>query len=374
MKTISFLIAADLVPTESNFDLFMSGNIDALIGPDLKKVLEDADFRIFNLETPLTDEVKPITKCGPNLIAPTETINGIKALNPTLFGLANNHILDQGEQGLFSTIKVLKNANIAFLGAGANLEQASRPYVIERESVRIGIYACTEHEFSIATENSSGTNPFDPLESLDHIHALKAECDFVIVLYHGGKEHYRYPSPYLQKVCRKIVQKGADLVICQHSHCIGCFEEYEGSTIIYGQGNFIFDYDDSEFWQTSLLLKVFISDKLSVEFIPICKKDNHISLANAEEKEDVLNLFFERSRQIISPDFVANEYRKFCADNGENYLRAFSGFGRVVKKIDRFLKGKFIKTWYDQKQLVVLRNFIECEAHRELLLRYLRKD
>ena len=42
---------------------------------------------------------------------------------------------------------------------------------------------------------------------------LKKQCDYVIVLYHGGKEHYRYPSPYLQKVCRKIVDKGADIVV-----------------------------------------------------------------------------------------------------------------------------------------------------------------
>ena len=37
---------------------------------------------IFNLETPITDDFNPIAKCGPNLIAPTSTIKGIKALNP----------------------------------------------------------------------------------------------------------------------------------------------------------------------------------------------------------------------------------------------------------------------------------------------------
>lgn len=42
----------------------------------------------------------PIAKCGHNLIAPTSSVNGIKALNPSLLTLANNHILDQEEQGL----------------------------------------------------------------------------------------------------------------------------------------------------------------------------------------------------------------------------------------------------------------------------------
>lgn len=58
------------------------------------------------------------------------------------------------------------------------------------------------------------------------------------------------------KKCRKIVEKGADLVVCQHSHCIGCMEEYDKGTIIYGQGNFLFDDSESIFWRTSLLLKI----------------------------------------------------------------------------------------------------------------------
>ena len=69
--------------------------------------------------------------------------------------------------------------------------------------MKIGIYACAENEFTIATDTTAGANPFDPFESLDHIQNLKRSCDYVIVLYHGGKEHYRYPSPYLQKFVGK---------------------------------------------------------------------------------------------------------------------------------------------------------------------------
>ena len=125
--------------------------------------------------------------------------------------------------------------------------------------------AVCDDEKRLAEENKAGANPFDLLDSPDHIAKLKTECDFVIVLYHGGKEHYRYPSPYLQKVCRKIVDKGADLVVCQHSHCVGCQEEYKDSTIVYGQGNFVFskNYDD-EFWQTSVLVEVEIADTLKI--------------------------------------------------------------------------------------------------------------
>jgi poly-gamma-glutamate synthesis protein (capsule biosynthesis protein) len=199
---MEILIAGDLVPTQSNIDLFNNADIKALLGEELLLLWSSADIRIFNLEVPLADKEAPISKCGLNLIAPISTVNGIKALNPASITLANNHILDQGEQGLKSTQDILKKNNISFVGIGDNLSEASKPCIIKKDGLKMGIYVCAEHEFTIATENTPGANPFDPLESLDRIQNLKAECDYVIVLYHGGKEHYRYPSPYLQKVCR----------------------------------------------------------------------------------------------------------------------------------------------------------------------------
>lgn len=369
----SIIIGGDLVPTKTNLDLFNAGDIVNLIGNDLRDILNNCDFRIFNLEVPLSDSEAPIPKCGPNLIAPTSTVRGIKALNPSLIALANNHILDHGVQGLRSTEVILKRYGIPYVGAGNNLVEASRPYIIEREGIRIGIYACAEHEFSIATDVNPGANPFDPLESLDHIISLKAECDYVIMLYHGGKEYYRYPSPYLQKVCRKIAQKGADLVVCQHSHCIGCYEEYEGSIIVYGQGNFIFDHSESDYWQTSLLLRVSISDRIAVDYIPIGKNGKSIELAVSKEKSEILEQFKHRSAQINEHGFIERQYHNFANSMEQHYLYALSGYGKWLQRIDRkLLAGKLIKRQFSNRKRLVLRNYIECEAHRELILKSLK--
>lgn len=108
---------------------------------------------------PLADKQCPITKCGPNLIAPTATIKGLKKINPHFFGLANNHILDQDVQGLASTIKVLDDAAIEYSGIGKNLDEACKPFIKEIGKYKIGIYCCAEHEFSIAKEDKPGANP-----------------------------------------------------------------------------------------------------------------------------------------------------------------------------------------------------------------------
>ena len=370
------IIGADLVPTESNSALFKNGDARTLIGEELVEKLHNADYSIFNLEVPLTDEAHSIMKCGPNLIAATATIEGLKVINPYFFGLANNHILDQGEAGLKSTVKTLEDAGIEYSGVGKNLDEAQKPFIKEIAGKRVGIYCCAEHEFSIATETEPGANPFDPLVSLDHIAELKKNVDYVIVLYHGGKEHYRYPSPYLQRVCRRLVDKGADLVVCQHSHCIGCEEKYKSGTIVYGQGNFLFDDSDSEFWQTGLLIEVEFNEEVKVLYVPIVKCENKVRLANEEKKQEILNAFFKRSEEIKLPEFINSSYAEFAEQMKKEYLIRFSGiigkniFARVLDKLTSY---GFIKKLYPTTSQVTIENVLHCEAHRELAIEALRR-
>ena len=370
---MNIIIGADIVPTKTNDDLFEVGNAEALMENELTHFLNTSDYRIFNLETPLTDTEAPISKNGPNLIASAKSVNGYKAIGVNLLTVANNHIMDQGEQGFFSTLKLLKKNGIDYVGAGENVRTAREPYVFEIDNIKIGVYACAEHEFSIATENMAGANPFEPLDSFDHICELKQKCDRVIVLYHGGKEHYRYPSPYLQKICRKFIEKGADIIVCQHSHCVGCEEKYLQGTIVYGQGNFIFDAQDNEFWKTSLLISV--NEEFNIKYIPLIKKGNGVRFAKKNEANNILEGFKKRSEQIKQAGFLEKKYAEFAKENIYNYLLNISGirysfFMRVLNKISR---GKFIvffiKRKYKQNKVLKIINYMDCESHRELFLK-----
>lgn len=369
------LIGADLVPTKSNIDLFIQSDRKSLIGEGLIKVFDKAALRVFNLEIPLTDSETPIIKEGPNLIASIDTINGYKALGVDLLTLANNHILDQDVQGLESSVECLNKAGIEHVGSGKNIQSASRPFIYDFNGRRIGFYACVEHEFSLAEKDKPGANAFDPLWSFDHVFNLKSDTDFVIVLYHGGKEHYRYPSPMLQKICRRFVEKGADLVICQHSHCIGCEENYLDGTIVYGQGNFIFDDSDEECWQTSLLVK--IEDDFTVSYLPLVKVGNGVRLADAKRGEEIMQEFHSRSVDIIKPGFIEEQYKQFADSALEFYLKALSGkksiWFRVLNKISggRYMNHYLLNT-YGVLNKVRIFNYIDCEAHRELLLQAMK--
>lgn len=372
---MKLLIGADFVPTDSNIDLFEKADTLQLFGEELNDIIQSADYRIFNLELPLTDEATPIKKNGPSLMAPTSAINGYCAAKVDLVTLANNHILDQGENGLRSTISTLEKAGISYVGVGESPDEASKPFIFEFAGKRVGVYACAEHEFSIVTEKSAGANPFDPLFSLDHIQELKKSVDFVIVLYHGGKEHYRYPSPMLQKVARRMIDKGADLVVCQHSHCIGCEEKYKGGTIVYGQGNFLFDHSKSEFWQTSLLIE--LDYDFNIKYIPLVKAGNLVRLAEGEKLQEILSDFESRCEDIKKAGFVEEAYTSYATLNGDYYRTILSGIRRgfIHKVINKLSGGKYEKQLVKKElagsRSLTFKNFFMCEAHRELILRIL---
>jgi len=372
---MNIVIAADTVPTKTNVDAFIKGNVQELFGQSIVEIFKDSDYSIVNLETPLSDVFSPISKCGPALCAPVDSINAYKKLGVKCACLANNHIMDQGITGLRNTIDTLKKSEIEFCGAGENLKEASKPFYFSVNGKKVGLYCCAEHEFSIASSHFGGANPFDPYESFDHVSFLKKNSDYVIVLYHGGKEYYRYPSPLLQKTCRKFIEKGADLVVCQHSHCIGSKEKYNHGTIVYGQGNFLFDHGDNEFRNSGLLIK--ISDNFEVSVIPIEKKGSGVQLATQDCSKNVLNGFETRSKEIEDPEFVETKYGEFAYKMKGAYQKRILGRAYSflpLRLLNKIFGNFYLKYIYSESQNNSLLNCIECEAHRELLTRILKQE
>lgn len=129
-----------------------------------------------------------------------------------------------------------------------------------------------KHEYSYALPDRMGVNPYDPCLTMQDIRELKREVNRVVAVYHGGKEHCQYPSPRLRNLCHEMILCGADAVLCQHSHCIGCYEEYQGGHIVYGQGNFHFMFGEmTRNWYTAFLVELDIGERIRVCFHPITR-------------------------------------------------------------------------------------------------------
>lgn len=375
MNRIKLVFAADIIPTETNERYFISGDTEHLFGKEMLSYLSSADFRCFNLEVPLTDKQNPASYPGPILMAKPETVCAIKKLNPSLLTIGNNHALDQGVEGCENTMAVLNKAEIPFTGAGKNLQEAQKAFYSEISGVRIGIFNCSEYEFAAATATSCGANPYDPLESFDLVKQMKDNCDYAVVLYHGGKEFYRYPSPQVQRICRKFADYGADVVICQHTHCVGCEEKYKGSTLVYGQGNFLLDRYENELKSTGVFVEMTIepeADAVSVAYIPFVKMGECVRMASETAGTAILDGLNRRSEEIKQPGFIEESYSKLADEYYESYLRKLLSHSVIFKIVNRLMGRKLYRKFLNAEQALKVLNIISPENHRELFMQGLR--
>lgn len=370
---MKIIIGADVVATENNIDDFKNANIENLIGKELMEEWESSDIRIFNIEGPITDRCNPIIKNGPHLRMGRDVMPGIKSLNPTVVTLANNHIMDQGEIGITETIRLLKEYGIDYTGIGQNAESAAKTFVIENGELKIGIYACSETEFSVKSEGITA-NGYNPLRTYDDIKKSKENCDYLIVLYHGGRECYRLPTPQLQDRFKKMASEGADAVIAQHTHCVGGYEILDRALLVYGQGNFIFGLKDDEYWNSGLLIEIDIEKKdINYKFIPITKKDGRIRKAEGIRENEIMKGFYERSQSITRAGFINDQYGKYADEQLEIMLRSVGKESLVFRLLNRIVGGGLVFKKYKKAELVRLLNYIECESHRELLIAGLKR-
>lgn len=157
--------------------------------------------------------------------------------------LANNHIMDFGEEGLGDTQKALRGAGIPWFGTGRAGDPPGGPLVVRCDGLDVGLlgYVCPTTHPIFATDSSTGVFPIR-LESIaERIGALRRDgLDRVVVSLHWGVEELHYPRPSDILAARRLVDAGADLVIGHHSHCIQFREIYKGRCIYYGLGNCVF--------------------------------------------------------------------------------------------------------------------------------------
>lgn len=370
MQSVDIIIGGDLVPSFYNLDYFCNGDLNKIADEECCKILKNADLRIFNLETPITDAESPIIKDGANFAVPTNCINGIKALNSDIVSLANNHCKDQGETVLVETIKLLESNGIRTVGHMKKGKKNSSYVCYEKSGIRVAIIACAETEFTIANNREHGAVPYDAFYTNELIKELKRHNHAVIVLYHGGKEYYPYPAPYLAERCRLMTDNGADVILCQHSHCIGCYEKHNSGTIVYGQGNFIFHQKNNKpITREGLLVKVHISENESnVSFIPIVLDSNDaVCLAKGLEHERIILEFEKRSKKIKKENEIEHLFSMYADSQVESYLWKLQKgtlLKRVLRKIGILSKDNVFK----KEELVKILNILQNEAHRELFI------
>lgn len=205
---------------------------------DVLPVLEEADLSIVNLECVLSaPNLAPIVKDGPPLRAPVDAVNELASVPFHLACLANNHIYDYGDAGLYATLDALSGAQIHSVGAGMSSAAAEQEAFFERGSVQIAVINIAEGEEASAI-GKPGAATLDLVRLSRRLTELREQADVIVVVVHAGCEFVPVPMPHIREGYKILADAGADLVIGHHPHVPQGLELHNGTPIIYSLGNF----------------------------------------------------------------------------------------------------------------------------------------
>lgn len=339
----------------------------------VRDVVGKCDHAIVNLESPVTTSTERILKDGPTLKNPLSVYDIIKYCGFDTVSLANNHLKDYGVKGVMDTLELSKKNELQTVGAGSNITKARQPLVlVSEEGLKVGIVNVCEHESSIATTNEAGANPLDCVNLYYDIATIKEKTDKVIVIVHGGREHYSLPTPRMRRDYHLIADYGADAIVNHHQHCFSGYEIYKGKPIFYGLGNFFFDRNSqrNDRWNYGFLLKLDIKkESIGFELLPYeqCNHEPDVRLLKYKDVE----LQIEEMNSIIANDDQLERQYDLLIKKARPLYPFIPFGGKLLRSL--YYRG-LLPRFISRKKMALIENAISCETHRDILLNYLNND
>ncbi|HQK68450.1 MAG TPA: CapA family protein [Bacteroidales bacterium] len=371
---IKIAIAGDFCPINRVDKLLNENKYESILG-EIRPLLKVADYSIVNLECPVIPERgKPILKRGPILGCSPSAINAIKYAGFKMVALANNHIYDYGDEGVISTITACLATDIDTVGGGRNLSEAKNIKYISIKNRHFAFLNFCENEFSIATSKHGGSNPLDLISNSYQIKDAKQNADYVIVLVHGGHEHYQLPSKRMKDLYRFFIDSGADSVINNHQHCFSGYEVYHQKPIFYGLGNFCFDWPgrrNSKWNEGYMIVLTFDDGRIEFQLNPYIQGDHNPGIVQIKDISE-FNIKINELNEIIADDEKLEiAFYEFVNSIRDEMLLAFEPYSNKYLKALR--RRKLIPSFISPKRLLILKNIVECESHKDVLLHAVNK-
>lgn len=343
--------------------------------------IQKADLAFANLESPATTSTGETLKKGPHLKTTPDALKCLRTAGFDVLTLANNHILDYGYQGLKDTLDACRLHGLKYLGAGLDVQELSRPLVLDKEGESFTFFNYCENEFSTPLNGKQfGANPLNLILNYRDISRAKRNGSTVIVIVHGGREHFVLPTPNFRETLRFFVDCGADLVVAHHTHCPGVHEVYKGKQIFYGLGNFLFRKRKEAhlpFWNVGYGLEIDLDQKQVANYslIPFeqCLGDQQgLQLLKGEKRVSFEKEMTHHNQVIQNDQAYLEAWDQYIEQQQKSYLKGLFVHNSWVKKlVNRNIIP--LEMFIKKHSLLTKLNYIKCESHREILMASLEK-
>lgn len=302
-KSVILRFGGDVMMTSYFKNYIDSKGVDYM-WEDVSELIQSADYSIFNLETSVSLRGKDTKPSGYGFRSEPSTLEGLKNAGIDMVSLANNHVMDYGREAFSDTLTHLDEYGIKHIGAGENLEDASKVIYEEINGVRVGFLAASEilgYESNKVTNEKSGVfflNRKDLSDIKSIIKDAKVTCDILILVAHWDREYYDEPKDETMNMAHELVDSGVDIIIGHHPHVLQGIEYYNNGIIYYSTGNFNFLIRNENASQSALFEVEFNKkDILSSKVYPIkingCKAN--LLNYNSDNYKIVINNLNKRS-------------------------------------------------------------------------------
>ena len=206
---------------------------------EVAPLLRSADQVFCNLETPLLED-----QIAQMFAGKSESIFAVKQAGFNIINLANNHMLDYGEEGLSNTIQLVNGIGAHAVGAGYTQSEAKSLFIDQINGLRVGWLGCGRTLVD-QSDNSVFYWEYDEDEILDAVHDARPKVDFLILSIHTGLMYLDYPKPDTKAFAEKLLESGVNIILMHHAHVVQGVQVHEnGSICCYNLGNFLLDWKE----------------------------------------------------------------------------------------------------------------------------------
>jgi poly-gamma-glutamate capsule biosynthesis protein CapA/YwtB (metallophosphatase superfamily) len=276
----------------------------------VKEYLQNADYTIANLETPVTERGDVQKKEYVYRSSPL-ALPAFKEAGFDLVNLANNHVMDYGPQGLLDTFDSLKRADVKYIGAGKDVSEAYSPIIVEKQGIKIAFLGFSrvvpEASWKAGVKHPGVADTYNYKMPVEAIQKARQQADLVVVIAHWGVERQDNPDKYQTELAHRYIDAGADLIVGGHPHVLQGFENYKGKWIAYSLGNFIFTVNEVQKTLETVILQATCSKekRCDLDLVPI---QNKLARPEIMTSDQGIKLF-ERLSQISLQAKVSKQGR-----------------------------------------------------------------
>jgi hypothetical protein len=239
----------------------------------IASLIRQASFAAANLECTISNLGGATNRYA--FRAPAQSAQLLRRAGFDAMGLANNHSLDFGTVPLLDSAAHLLREEIQPVGVETPTRKACDPSFFSLSDGRkIALLAISDVDPTPSSQIAAASvrAKLGPA-----ITKARSHANLVVCFVHWGIENSEKITDEQHELARWLIDRGVDLVVGSHPHCVQPLDFYHGCPIAYSLGNLVFDGAPTvASWNRGALLEVGLNESAkisSVSLIPVVLED-----------------------------------------------------------------------------------------------------